>query len=152
MRWKRRKQLDDRGSVVRRLAGLGFFLLMLLISVSGYSQTLQGTTVELHEGELVPASAEALRNSSGSLRLDRSVVGGLAPGRSVGASGLQLDGSVLAVPEPSLGLQGGAAIVALLGLLFLRRDRVFRAAGSGSVGGCVRGSSPLEETPRGIFG
>ena len=33
-----------------------------------------------------------------------------------------------------------------------RVGELARAAGSGSVGGCVRGSSPLEETPRGIFG
>jgi MYXO-CTERM domain-containing protein len=52
------------------------------------------------------------------------MVGGLAPGHSTGPSGLQLESSVVSVPEPSSGLQDVAAVLALLALLAWRRGRV----------------------------
>ena len=93
----------------------------LVLGVAGVvsSETLLGTTVQLHEGELVSSSLPTLSN--GTLRVERSMLGGLAPGHSTGPTGLQLEGSVVAVPEPSSGLQGVAAVMALLAW---RRGRV----------------------------
>ena len=123
--------LDPRaaGSAERRsatLCTLGAVACMgLALCVAGAvsSETLSGDTVQLHEGEVVPSSVPSLSNESGTLRVERSMLGGLAPGHSTGPSGLQLESSVVAVPEPSSGLQGVAAVLAL-GLLAWRRGRV----------------------------
>ena len=99
--------------------------LLLCIAGAALSETLSGETVRLHEGEVVSSSVPTLTNDAGTVRVERSMVGGLAPGQSTAASGLRLDGGVVAVPEPSAGVQG---VVAMLGLVLLAwwRGRVRR--------------------------
>ena len=103
------------------LGAVAFVGLTLCVAGAVSSETLSGSTVEVHEGEVVPSSDPSLSNESGTLRVERSMLGGLAPGHSAGPSGLQLEGSVVSVPEPSSALQGVAAV---LGLLAWRRGRV----------------------------
>lgn len=105
---------------LRRLGVAALMLLMLCVAGEVSSQTLSGERLQLHEGELVSSSAASLSNVLGTLRVERSTLGGLAPGRSTGLSGLQLEGSVVAVPEPASGLQGVVAALGL-GLLAWRR-------------------------------
>ena len=95
--------------------------LTLCVSGAASSETLLGSTVQLHEGEVVPSSVLALSNESETLRISRSTVGGLAPGHSTGPSGLQLESRMVTVPEPSSALQGVAAVLTLLAW---RRGRV----------------------------
>ena len=76
--------------------------------------------VKLEEGSLVPAAALVLANPSETLRLERSLLGQLGAGHSSGASGVELTGGVLPVPEPGAVLLWAAG---LLGLLALRRLR-----------------------------
>ena len=111
---------ERRSATLRTLGAAAFVGLTLCVAGAVSSETLSGDTVQLHEGEVVPSSVPSLSNESGTLRVARSMLGGLAPGHSTGPSGLQLEG-VVAVPEPSSGLQGVAAV---LGLLAWRRGRV----------------------------
>ena len=107
----------------RTLGAVACVCLTLCVAGAVSSETLSGSTVQLHEGEVFTSSVPALRNESETLWVARSTEGGLAPGHSTGASGLQLQGSVVAVPEPSSALQGVAAVLGLA-LLTCRRDRV----------------------------
>ena len=115
---------ERRSATLRTLGAAAFVGLTLCVAGAVSSETLSGDTVQLHEGEVVPYSVPSLSNESGTLRVARSVVGGLAPGHSTGPSGLQLESSVVSVPEPSSALQGVAAVLALLALLARRRGRV----------------------------
>ena len=100
--------------------------LVLYVAGAALSETLSGETVRLHEGEVVSSSVPTLTNDAGMVRVERSMVGGLAPGQSTAMSGLRLDGGVVAVPEPSAGVQG---VVAMLGLGLLAAWRGSRATG-----------------------
>ena len=106
---------------LRTLGAVACVCLTLCVAGAVSSETLSGSTVQLHEGEVVPSSVPSLSNESGTLRVARSMLGGLAPGHSTGPSGLQLESSVVSVPEPSSALQGVAAVLALLAW---RRGRV----------------------------
>ena len=96
------------------------FLFVLALALPTYAETLSGLDVKLEEGSLVPATASVLANPSETLRLERSLLGQLGAGHSSGASGVQLTGGVLPVPEPGAVLLWAAG---LLGLLALRRSR-----------------------------
>ena len=85
-----------------------------------HAETLSGVDVKLEEGAIVPAAASVLANPSETLRLERGLLGQLGAGRSSGASGVQLTGGVLPVPEPGTVLLWAAG---LLGLLALSRSR-----------------------------
>ena len=96
-----------------RLAGL---IAALLLATPAISQPLQGDDIQLHEGSIVPAAAPVLENASGTLRLEQGTLGELAPGRSSGPSGTQLQGGgvPLPVPEPAWGLPVGMGLLARL--------------------------------------
>ncbi len=111
----------QRSFALRTLGAVACVGLVLCVPGAVWSETLAGSTVQLHEGEVVPSSVPSLSNESGTLRVERSMLGGLAPGHSTGPSGLQLESSVVSVPEPSSALQGVAAVLALLAW---RRGRV----------------------------
>jgi len=96
------------------------FLFVLALALPTYAETLSGVDVKLEEGSLVPAAALVLANPSDTLRLERSLLGQLGAGHSRGASGVELTGGVLPVPEPGAVLLWAAG---LLGLLALRRLR-----------------------------
>lgn len=104
---------------------VAFVGLALCVAGTVSSETLSGETLQLHEGEVVPSAVPSLSNGSETLQVKRSMVGGLAPGRSTGPSGLQLEGSVAAVPEPSSSPQGSAAVL-VLALVAWRRNAVRR--------------------------
>jgi hypothetical protein len=110
-----------RSATLCTLGAAAFVGLTLCVSGAASSETLLGSTVQLHEGEVVPSSVLALSNESETLRISRSTVGGLAPGHSTGPSGLQLESRMVTVPEPSSALQGVAAVLTLLAW---RRGRV----------------------------
>jgi hypothetical protein len=114
---------ERRSATLCTLGAAAFVGLTLCVAGPVSSETLSSNTVQLHEGEVFTSSVPSLSNESETLRVARSTVGGLAPGHSTGASGLQLQGSVVAVPEPSSALQGVAAVLGLA-LLTCRRDRV----------------------------
>ena len=113
-----------RSFALRTLGAVASVGLVLCVAGAVCSETLSGDTVQLHEGEVVPSSVPSLSNESGTLRVERSMLGGLAPGHSTGPSGLQLESSVVSVPEPSSALQGVAAVLTVLTLLAWRRGRV----------------------------
>jgi hypothetical protein len=96
------------------------FALALALAHPAHAETLSGVDVKLEEGSLLPAAASVLSNPSETLRLERGLLGQLAAGRSSGASGVQLTGGLLVVPEPGAVLLWAAG---LLGLLALRRMR-----------------------------
>ena len=96
------------------------FLFALALAIPTYAETISGLDVKLEEGSLVPAAASVLANPSETLRLERSLLGQLGAGHSSGASGVQLTGGVLPVPEPAAVFLWAAG---LLGLLALRRSR-----------------------------
>ena len=112
---------ERRSATLCTLGAAAFVGLTLCVSGAASSETLLGSTVQLHEGEVVPSSVLALSNESETLRISRSTVGGLAPGHSTGPSGLQLESRMVTVPEPSSALQGVAAVLTLLAW---RRGRV----------------------------
>jgi hypothetical protein len=112
---------ERRSATLCTLGAAAFVGLTLCVSGAASSETLLGSTVQLHEGEVVPSSVLALSNESETLRVARSTVGGLAPGHSTGPSGLQLESRMVTVPEPSSALQGVAAVLTLLAW---RRGRV----------------------------
>jgi hypothetical protein len=112
---------ERRSATLCTLGAAAFVGLTLCIAGAASSETLLGSTVQLHEGEVVPSSVLALSNESETLRISRSTVGGLAPGHSTGPSGLQLESRMVTVPEPSSALQGVAAVLTLLAW---RRGRV----------------------------
>ena len=112
---------ERRSATLCTLGAAAFVGLTLCVSGAAPSETLLGSTVQLHEGEVVPSSVLALSNESETLRISRSTVGGLAPGHSTGPSGLQLESRMVTVPEPSSALQGVAAVLTLLAW---RRGRV----------------------------
>ena len=95
-------------------------LFVLALALPAYAETLSGVDVKLEEGSVLPAAASVLSISSETLRLERGLLGQLAAGRSSGASGVQLSGGLLVVPEPGAVLLWAAG---LLGLLALRRMR-----------------------------
>ena len=95
--------------------------LLLLLSFPVAAQTLSSPNIQLHEGSLVPASSPVLENPSATLRLERRTLGQLAASASTSASGIQLTGGVVPVPEPHFGLLAG------LGLLFHLKRRSFRS-------------------------
>ena len=95
-------------------------LLALALALPAAAETLSGVDVKLEEGSIVPAAASVLANPSETLRLERGLLGQLGAGRSSGASGVQLTGGVLPVPEPGTVLLWAAG---LLGLLALSRSR-----------------------------
>ncbi len=99
--------------VIRTFAAAAFVGLTFCVAGAVSSETLVGTTVQLHEGELVSSSASSLSNGPETIWVERSMLGGLAPGHSTGPSGLQLEGSVVAVPEPWSGVQGVTAMLVL---------------------------------------
>ena len=96
-------------------------LLLLLLSFPATAQTLSSPNIQLHEGSLVPAASPVLENPAGTLRLERGTLGTLAAGGSTSASGIQLKGGVVPVPEPHYGLLVG------LGLLFHLKRRASRS-------------------------
>ena len=102
------------------LHGLGATAVLAVVlwtAGTASSQTLFCETTLLHEGQLLPSSATSLTSQSETMRVERPIVGGLAPGRSTGGrTGLQLEGGVIAVPEPGPRLQGAMAVLALLAL------------------------------------
>ena len=112
---------ERRSATLCTLGAAAFVGLTLCVSGPASPETLLGSTVQLHEGEVVPSSVLALSNESETLRISRSTVGGLAPGHSTGPSGLQLESRMVTVPEPSSALQGVAAVLTLLAW---RRGRV----------------------------
>ena len=112
---------ERRSATLCTLGAAAFVGLTLCVSGAASSETLLGSTVQLHEGEVVPSSVPSLNNESETLRISRSTVGGLAPGHSTGPSGLQLESRMVTVPEPSSALQGVAAVLTLLAW---RRGRV----------------------------
>ena len=110
-----------RARASRAAAALLFVLLLALpLALPAHAETLAGVDVKLEEGSLVPAAASVLANPSETLRLERGLLGQLGAGRSSGASGVDLTGGVLPVPEPGTVLLWAAG---LLGLLALRRLR-----------------------------
>ncbi len=115
--WKR---MSCSGIATGCVALAVFIGLALSIAGPAGSETLSGENAQLHEGELVSSSVPSLHNGSGSLQVRRSIVGGLAPGHSAGASGLQLEGGVVAVPELGSSLQ---KMVVLLALVLLAKMR-----------------------------
>jgi hypothetical protein len=110
-RARRRSSTLQRLRVFAVLAGAG---LALGVAEAVASETLSGEERRLHGGEVVSSSMLFLQNEAQTRRLERSAVGGLAPGRSAAASGLHLEGSIVTLPEPALGLQGVVAMLALL--------------------------------------
>ena len=95
--------------------------LLLLLCFPAAAQTLSSPSFQLHEGSLVPAASPVLENPSATLRLGRGTLGQLAAGASSSASGIQLTGGVVPVPEPHYGLLVG------LGLLFHLKRRSARS-------------------------
>jgi hypothetical protein len=95
-------------------------LLALALALPAAAETLAGVDVKLEEGSIVPAAVSVLANPSETLRLERGLLGQLGAGRSSGASGVELTGGVLPVPEPGAVLLWAAG---LLGLLALSRFR-----------------------------
>ena len=95
-------------------------LLALALALPAAAETLAGVDVKLEEGSLVPAAASVLANPSETLRLERGLLGQLGAGRSSGASGVQLTGGVLPVPEPGAVLLWAAGLLGLLALGRLR--------------------------------
>jgi len=85
-----------------------------------HAETLSGVDVKLEEGAIVPAAASVLANPSETLRLERGLLGQLGAGRSSGASGVELTGGVLPVPEPGAVLLWAAGLLGLLALSRLR--------------------------------
>ena len=104
-------------------------LFVLALALPAYAETLSGVDVKLEEGSLVPAAAPLLANPSETLRLERGLLGQLGAGRSSGASGVQLTGGVLPVPEPGAVLLWAAGLLGLLALRRLRPVSVESAAG-----------------------
>ncbi len=96
------------------------FLFVLALALPAYAETLSGVDVKLEEGSLVPAAASVLANPSDTLRLERSLLGQLGAGHSRGASGVELTGGVLPVPEPGAVLLWAAGLLGLLALGRLR--------------------------------
>ena len=96
------------------------FLFVLALALPTYAETLSGVDVKLEEGSLVPAAALVLANPSETLRLERSLLGQLGAGHSSGASGVELTGGVLPVPEPGAVLLWAAGLLGLLALSRLR--------------------------------
>ena len=88
------------------------------------AQTLVGPDIELREGALAVASAPVLSNASGTLHLESPTIGELAGGRAVGASGVQLLGGTIPIPEPAALLQLGSGA---LGLILIDRRRRLRS-------------------------
>jgi len=95
-------------------------LLVLALALPAAAETLSGVDVKLEEGSIVPAAASVLANPSETLRLERGLLGQLGAGRSSGASGVQLTGGVLPVPEPGVVLLWAAGLLGLLALGRLR--------------------------------
>jgi len=102
---------------------LSMVALALCVAAGGHAQTLSGNDVQLHEGEVVPGAQPSLHDGSGSIRVERSIVGGLAPGQSSAASGLRLDGSTVSVPEPSSGSRYAAVLLGLAALASWRSGK-----------------------------
>ena len=92
------------------------FLFVLALALPAHAETLSGVDVRLEEGSFVPAAASMLANPSETLRLERGLLGQLGAGRSSGASGVQLTGGVLPVPEPGAVLLWAAGLLSLLTL------------------------------------
>ena len=109
--------------VVRTLAVVALFGLTLGLPEAAWSETLSAENLQLHEGEIVLSAVPFLSDDLGRPRVERSIVGGLAPGHSTAPSGLQLEASVVAVPEPSSGLLGVVAVLSV-GLLAYRRNGI----------------------------
>ena len=95
-------------------------LLVLALALPAAAETLSGVDVKLEEGSIVPAAASVIANPSETLRLERGLLGQLGAGRSSGASGVQLTGGVLPVPEPGAVLLWAAGLLGLLALSRLR--------------------------------
>ena len=95
-------------------------LLVLALALPAAAETLSGVDVKLEEGSIVPAAASVLANPSETLRLERGLLGQLGAGRSSGASGVELTGGVLPVPEPGTVLLWAAGLLGLLALGRLR--------------------------------
>jgi len=95
-------------------------LLVLALALPATAETLSGVDVKLEEGSIVPAAASVLANPSETLRLERGLLGQLGAGRSSGASGVELTGGVLPVPEPGAVLLWAAGLLGLLALSRLR--------------------------------
>ena len=95
-------------------------LLALALALPAAAETLSGVDVKLEEGSIVPAAASVLANPSETLRLERGLLGQLGAGRSSGASGVELTGGVLPVPEPGAVLLWAAGLLGLLALSRLR--------------------------------
>lgn len=91
-------------------------IVALLLASPATSQTLHGTDIQLREGSILPAATPVLENASGTLRLERGTLGELAPGRSAGLSGTQLQGGVVPLPEPAGALPASMGLLALLSL------------------------------------
>lgn len=88
----------------------------VFLAIPATSQPLQGDDIQLHGSSILPAAFPVLENDSGTLRLEQGTLGELAPGRSSGASGIQLQGGgvPLPVPEPTWGLPAGMGLLARL--------------------------------------
>ena len=118
MRWTKKTLLPRAATAWASLFTTA--LLVLAFALPAAAETLSGVDVKLEEGSIVPAAASVLANPSETLRLERGLLGQLGAGRSSGASGVELTGGVLPVPEPGTVLLWAAG---LLGLLALRRLR-----------------------------
>jgi hypothetical protein len=91
-------------------------ILVLSLADFAWAQTLSGIDVQLRDGSIVPAATPLLSNPSQTLNVERGILGQFAAGHSSGASGVQLVGGVLAVPEPGVGLLLASGLLGLLGL------------------------------------
>ena len=119
----------SRPARARACCAAAALLFVLALALPAYAETLSGVDVKLEEGSLVPAAAPLLANPSETLRLERGLLGQLGAGRSSGASGVQLTGGVLPVPEPGAVLLWAAGLLGLLALGRLRPVSVESAAG-----------------------
>ena len=116
MRWI--KTILPRVATAR--ASLFTTALLVWPSPFGRQRNPRGVDVKLEEGSIVPAAASVIANPSETLRLERGLLGQLGVGHSSGASGIQLTGGVLPVPEPGAALIWAAGLLGLLALGRLR--------------------------------
>lgn len=111
------------------IAAWSGLLLLLIAGTPVAAETFPGTDIQLHAASILPAASPLLGNPSGTLRLQGGALGYFGADHSTGSSGMQLQGGLVALPEPAWGPTFVAGIVWLLAL---RRRRV-------RIGVCSRG-------------
>ena len=111
----RTTRTQDSRTVLRRSV-LITGILVLSLADFARAQTLSGVDAQLRGGSIVPAATPLLSNPSQTLNVERGILGQFAAGHSSGASGVQLVGGVLAVPEPGAGFLLASGLLGLMGL------------------------------------